>query len=167
MEELTNQIIGTQDDMEWWQMAIRAFVIFVVAIFLVRISNKRIFGKHSAFDIVMGIMLGSILSRAITGNSPFFLTILAATVLVLMHRTMGLLSWRFDWFGTTVKGHNQELVRDGEIIWSVMDEKNISHKDLHEAMRLNGSVIDVKDVKVARLERSGDISIVPYDDISY
>ncbi|MGK7392578.1 MAG: DUF421 domain-containing protein [Candidatus Cyclobacteriaceae bacterium M2_1C_046] len=164
MEELSNQIIGTQHHMEWWQISIRAFIIFLVAIFLVRISNKRIFGKHSAFDIVMGIMLGSILSRAITGNSPFFLTILAATVLVLMHRAMGVIAWKYDWFGTRVKGRHQELIREGEIQWHVMDEKNISHEDLHEALRLNGQVLDVKKVKAARLERSGDISVIPYED---
>lgn len=72
MQEFIYQIIGAENDIKWWQMAIRAFIVFLVAIVLIRIGNKRIFGKYSSFDIVLGIILGSILSRAITGNLLFF-----------------------------------------------------------------------------------------------
>lgn len=164
MEEVIYQLIGTKDDIEWWQMAIRAFIIFIVAIFLVRISNKRIFGKHSAFDIVLGIMLGSILSRAITANSPFFSTILAATVLVLLHRLMGFIAWKYDWFGSLVKGNHQMLIDNGKVNWDTMAKKNISRRDLEEALHMQGNVLDIDNIQYAFLERSGDISVIPKKD---
>ncbi|MTI27647.1 DUF421 domain-containing protein [Fulvivirga kasyanovii] len=141
-------------------MAVRALIVFVIAVTLIRVSNKRIFGKFTSFDIVLGIILGSILSRAITANSPFVPTICAATVLVLLHRLMGLLAFRYDWFGALVKGHHQMLVKDGEIIWKQMSLQNISKKDLEEAMRNAGNTTDISAVKYAFLERSGDISII-------
>lgn len=160
MEDFALHIIGTENDIEWWQMAIRAFVVFVIAVALIRISNKRIFGKLTPFDIVLGIILGSILSRAVTANSPFIPTICAATVLVLLHRLMGLLAYRYDWFGALVKGHRQMLVKDGEIVWKEMSRQNISKRDLQEAMRNTGNTTDISEVKYAFLERSGDISVI-------
>jgi len=84
--DLYHDIIGiNQSGLEWWQMAIRAVVVFFITILLVRVGATRIFGNNSAFVIVMGIILGSILSRAITCNSPFIPTILAAFVLIFLH----------------------------------------------------------------------------------
>lgn len=161
MEEIIHQVIGSEGDINWWQMTIRSVIIFIVSIILVRISNKRIFGKHSAFDIVMGIVLGSIMSRAITGNSPFFETILAATVLVLLHRLMGFLAWHSDWFGNLIKGHHQMLIENGKVDWDMMKRKNISRNDLEEAIRDRGNLDSFEQVKKAMLERSGSISIIP------
>lgn len=164
MEDHIRQILGSENDIEWWQMALRALIVFIIAVALIRLSNKRIFGKLTSFDIVIGIILGSILSRAITANSPFIPTICAATALVLLHRLMGLLAYRYDWFGTLVKGHHQMLVRDGEILWKQMSMQNISRKDLEEAMRSAGSTTDINAVKYAFLERSGGISVILKDE---
>lgn len=163
IQDYIDRVIGTESDIEWWQMAIRAFLIFIIAVIIIRISNKRIFGKYSAFDIVLGIILGSILSRAITANSPFFPTIIAAVVLVLMHRVLGLLSYKIKGFGTFIKGHRQVLVKDGEIQWDQMLRQSISRKDLEEAVRIRTNVTDFSLVKYAYLERSGDISVILKD----
>lgn len=137
---------------------------FAVAVTIIRISNKRIFGKHSAFDIVLGIILGSILSRAITANSPFFPTIIAATVLVLLHRLLGLLAYKSDWLELLVKGHHEMLIKNGQIQWEQMSRLNISRDDIDEAMRKEGNTVNIESVKYEFLERSGDISIILKDD---
>lgn len=160
MNDLVHRIIGTQQEIAWWQMAIRAIIVFIVATALLRISNKRIFGKYSSFDIVIDIILGSILSRAITANAPFFATIIASIVLVFLHRFLGLLAWKNDFFEDLVKGRHQMLVKEGRIRWKEMARHNISRKDLEEAMRRVGHTSEVEKVKYAFLERSGDISII-------
>jgi uncharacterized membrane protein YcaP (DUF421 family) len=56
----------------------------------VRLGSKRFLGQTSAFDTIVGIMLGSIMSRAINSSAPFFPTLIAGVVLVghacLAHR---------------------------------------------------------------------------------
>ncbi len=42
-----------------------------------------------------------------------------------------------------------------------MRKTNISEKDLPEDLRLNGMVADPAEVKMARLERDGKISMIP------
>jgi hypothetical protein len=54
------------------QMALRAVVVYVATVFMVRLGKKRFMGQGTAFDLILGIMLGSTVSRAITGTAPFF-----------------------------------------------------------------------------------------------
>lgn len=157
-----NWALGIEADrLEAWQMGLRAAVVYPLGIAFVRIAEKRFIGKFSAFDVIMGIMIGSILSRAITGSSPFFATLAAALVLVFMHYLFASLSYHLDWFGNLVKGSGRTLVIEGEIKWEAMRRSHISEKDLMGALRENGRLDDVSQVKLARLERSGNISIIP------
>ena len=162
--EYIRLIIGDDDGgVNWWQMCIRGVIVFLVAIFMLKISNKRIFGKHSAFDIVLGIILGSILSRAITGNSPFFPTIFTGFVMVFMHRFMAVITFKTDSMGKFFKGKPSVLVENGEILWENMKKNNISRNDLIEAMHIRGQVTDLNKIREAHIERNGDISIILYD----
>jgi uncharacterized membrane protein YcaP (DUF421 family) len=149
------------DSVAIWQMALRALLVYLAAIVLVRLGEKRFLGKYAALDFILGFMLGSVLSGAVTGSTPFFETIIGgALALVLIHWLFALLSFHSDRFGDLVKGSERVLVRDGAIDWDSMQTAHISRKDLLAALRLNGQLDEVEKVKEARLERSGDISIL-------
>lgn len=149
------------DNLSIWQIGLRGFIIYVTAILLVKIGEKRFMGKNTAFDMILGIILGSVLSRAITGNAPFFPTIGAGLVLVGVHWLFSVISFRSDWFGTLIKGSARVLVEDGEILWDNMRRSHISRKDLEMALYTTGRVTELAQVKTARFERSGDISVIP------
>ena len=42
------------------QMALRALVIFVVGLVMVRLGDKRFLGRSTAFDALLAIILGSV-----------------------------------------------------------------------------------------------------------
>lgn len=159
-----HDIIGPNStDITWWQMAVRAVVIFLFTIVLIRSGKKRAFGKNTSLDIVLGVILGSILSRAITGSAPLFPTMGAAFVLVGLHWILAKIAFHSDAFGTAVKGDATCLVRDGEIQWEVMRASHITINDLEEAIRQSGERPDTGGIQAAYLERSGDISVIPRD----
>lgn len=135
--------------------------VYVTAILFVKIGEKRFMGKNTAFDMILGIILGSVLSRAVTGNVPFLPTLGAGALLVGVHWLFSVLSFHSDWFGVLVKDRERVLVQDGEILWENMRKSHISRKDLEMALYLNGNVTDSSQVKEARFERSGDISVIP------
>ncbi|MBD1398364.1 DUF421 domain-containing protein [Pontibacter sp. JH31] len=144
-------------------MSIRAVLVFIAALLIIQVGNKRIFGKHTAFDIVLGIIYGSILSRAITGNSPFWPTLAAALTLVLLHRFFAFMAYNTSgFFGPFIKGDPVCLIKDGKIQEDELKKHSLTEKDLNEALR-SGGVTDAKDVAYGFLERSGDISIVKKD----
>jgi len=160
--ELFYTIIGPDNtQITWWQMGVRAVIIFIVAIFVLRFGDQRIFGKSSAFDIVLGIILGSILSRTITGNAPFLETTFVAFLLVGLHYILAVLSFKFTRFGRYVKGRAIELIKEGNLQKNNMRRTNITYNDLCEACRKN-KIESVEDVKTAFLERSGEISLIPF-----
>lgn len=162
MEELIDTTLGIgSDGLLWWQMSIRAIVVFIVALTIVRVGNNRVFGKHTAFDIILGIIYGSVLSRAITGNSPFFPTLAAALVLVLLHRLLAVVAYHSSFgFGNFVKGKPKVLIKDGIVQQDALKRNSITENDLKEAIRKSGCEADLSKVNTAYLERSGDISII-------
>lgn len=151
------------DELTLGQMALRALIVYVAALAMVRAGEKRFLGKSTAFDVVLAIVFGSVVSRAITGSSPFFPTLGAGAVVVGLHWLFAACAFRSDRFGTLIKGEPRLLVRDGAIRWAAMRRSNISRDDLLGALRTAGRVADVEDVREARLERSGDISVLRAD----
>jgi len=149
----------------WWQMSIRAILIFASALILIRFSRKRVFGKNTSFDIVLGVILGSILSRALTGNARFFPTLAAAITLVALHMLLSRLAFRNRWLGHLVKGTDNQLGKEEEIQWEAMKRSSIIQHDLQEAARIKGSVMDLDKVRAAFIERSGDISVIKKEEL--
>ena len=143
------------------QMSLRALVVFLVAISLVRLGNKRFLGKNTPLDIILAVIFGSTISRAITGNAPFVPTLVASLVLVLVHWALAALSFHVPGVGTLVKGHERTLIRDGALQWDALRKAHITEHDVHEALRTKGHAADIDAVESAHLERSGEISIIP------
>ena len=141
------------------EMALRALIIYVVTLAIVRLGKKRFMGSGTAFDMIVGVMLGSMASRALTGNAPMVSTMVGAAVLVGLHWLFSGIALRWEGFGTLVKGHDRLIVRDGEADRHKMRKAHITDHDLNEDLRSQG--LDTLDkVKEARLERSGRLSVV-------
>jgi uncharacterized membrane protein YcaP (DUF421 family) len=142
-------------------MALRTMLIYAFTLAIVRLGSKRFFSDATAFDVIVSIMLGSIMSRAINGSAPFLPTLFAGAALIGMHWLFAVLAYRTDWFGSLVKGEPILLVRDGEIQQQGMRRGRLSHRDLAEALRMQGKAPDVTKIRLAYLERNGRISMVP------
>jgi uncharacterized membrane protein YcaP (DUF421 family) len=166
LKQALNWLIGLElenKDINALQMSLRAVIVFFIAIIMLRIGNKRFMGKNTALDVMLGIVFGSTVSRAITGNAPFFPTLAASLVLVLLHWTLAAIAFRSQGFSNAIKGRNRLLVRAGEIQWDEMRKGHIAEDDLKEAMRNQGKQPEIKEVRSAHLERNGDISIITKD----
>jgi uncharacterized membrane protein YcaP (DUF421 family) len=86
----------------------------------------------------------------------------AMAFLLLNFRSELCITWlgcRFHRVGKLLKGEPVKLVDSGALQKSAMDRHSISEHDLHEDMRVAGNIDDLKKVKIAQLERSGEISV--------
>jgi uncharacterized membrane protein YcaP (DUF421 family) len=160
-KELVVYVLGIgQQDLDVLQMTVRALVVYPLGIAMVHLGDKRFLGGIAAFDFLMAIIIGSILSRAISGSAPFVPSIAASFALVLAHRGFAALGFRWAGFAKLVKGSPRQLVRDGEILWHEMRRSAIGEEDLREAVRHHGRTISLDDVDQAFLERNGEISVI-------
>jgi len=146
------------------QIAVRGIIVFIVSLTMVRLGDKRFLSKKTAFDAILGLILASMLARAVNGSAAFWPTLGGGFILVGLHRLIAFASRRWHGFGILVKGTSDLVVRDGEILEAGMRRNDLSMHDLEEDMRLKGRVDDIKKIKVAYAERDGHISVVPQSD---
>lgn len=154
-----------EDTLSIFHILLRCIIIYIIGIALVKIGKKRFLGKFAAFDTILAIIIGSLLSRAIT-QPDYFLEILAACLLlILIHRAFAMLAAYTSWFGNWIKGDDRVILKDGEVLWDAMKKSGLSEQDLIQSLRLNAHTMEVSKIKTARLERNGDISVIMRDDI--
>jgi uncharacterized membrane protein YcaP (DUF421 family) len=139
---------------------VRTVVVYAFALAAVRIGKKRFLSQASAFDVIVAIMLGSIMSRAVEGSASFGPTLLSGAVLVGTHWLLAALSSRLDSFGPLVKGRATMLVRDGRVDHEALRESGVSEQDLEQAIRLKIGETEPSHVRLACLERNGSISVI-------
>jgi uncharacterized membrane protein YcaP (DUF421 family) len=151
---------GKATELTLLNISLRGFVIFIVGLALVRIGDRRSLAEKTAFDAIFIVLVGSMLSRAINGTAPFFTTIAAGFTLMIIHRLFAFAAFKSHWFGKIIKGQPLTLVRNGEMDWEKMKQALVSKHDLDEDLHLGAKTEDVATIKVARLERSGDISFI-------
>lgn len=153
-------LFGTGKDLSAPQMAARALVMFFITLALIRITSMRAFGHKSAFDAILVIMLGAVLSRAISGASPFWPTVAAGAVLVSVHRAVAFATARWTWLENALKGKECVLYRNGEFSWDAMRRVGISRADLDEAVRAHAGEASLAAVAQINMETSGQLSVI-------
>lgn len=142
------------------QMSLRAALVFLMAGAIIRMGNKRFMGKSTALDVMLGIIFGSVVSRAITGTAPFFPAMAAGATLVLFHWLISAGAFHSPRVGWWFKGEDRELVKNGVLNRQALQRSHITEADLHEALRRHGESPDITRIKSAHLERNGDISLL-------
>jgi uncharacterized membrane protein YcaP (DUF421 family) len=141
------------------QIAARAAIVYLGGLIIVRIGKSRLISRTTSLDVILGFILGSLLSRGITGHASISGTILASSVIVAVHWVLTAVACRSHGFGTFFKGNSELVVEDGRILRAPMRHSHISDHDLFEQMRLRG-YDDIAQVRAAYKERNGEISVL-------
>lgn len=179
--QFLDRLLGlSADNISVWQMCMRAVFVYVSALLMVRaLGDRRFAGKYATFDVIIGIMLGATLSRAISGSSPFFPTLLSAFALVAMHRLLSAAAFQFVWLERWIKGGPRLLIKDGKVNKRTLRQTHLTSQDLEVVMRSQGTFANLpstdhnsdysephqswqqleKQIEIATLEPNGSINI--------
>src|SRR5437870_509690 len=114
------------------QIAVRGIIVFVITLVMVRLGDKRFLSKKTVFDAILGLILASMLARAVNGSAAFWPTLGGGFVLVGLHRLIAFSSRRWHKFGILVKGTSDLVIRDGQVIEAGMRRNDLSEHDLQE-----------------------------------
>jgi uncharacterized membrane protein YcaP (DUF421 family) len=161
LKHLGETVLGLGEkptDLTILQTSCRAAVIFFAALLMLRLAHKRFFAQKNSVDVLLALILASTISRAINGSAPFFGTIAAGFVMVLMHNALTRLAFKSKAVGNFSKGRAFVLVQDGRIDEEALRAHHVSRNDLEEDLRLKKGSEDLQQVQKAVLERSGEIS---------
>lgn len=152
-------LFGHGPNLYWWQECARAAVIFVYGLVLVRVAGRRAFGKWSALDIVVSIIIGSNLSRALTGSAELWGTLAATTLLMLLHWVCAQAAARSSRASRILEGHPIPLGSNGRVDDHGLVRHGVSQADLAEALRSAG-LDDPRGAREIVLEPSGKLVLL-------
>jgi uncharacterized membrane protein YcaP (DUF421 family) len=162
--QLLVSIFGEGRDLSVLQMSFRAVVVFLLALLMLRITGQRTFGQKTAVDQVVMIILGAVLSRGVTGSSPFLPVICASFVIVLFHRFLAWIVLFNHSLNDLVKGKEIKLFENGNYLRDHMKKCMVTEKDIEESVRIEINEDDLTNVRSISMERCGSISIVKKED---
>jgi uncharacterized membrane protein YcaP (DUF421 family) len=155
-------LFGGMKDLTLAQECARAVVIFAYGLLMLRLSGRRTFAQMSAVDLIISIVVGSNLSRAMTGGVPFWGTLAAVAVLVALHLVLAYAVSRSSRLSRWIEGGPITLAMDGVIDEGARIRCKISMADLDESLRDKGldGLNEINKAKKLVLEPSGKISAV-------
>jgi uncharacterized membrane protein YcaP (DUF421 family) len=159
-------IFGGMKDLTLGQECARAVLIFFYGLGMLRLSGRRTFAQMSAVDLVISIIIGSNLSRAMTGGIPFWGTLASVIVLVVLHLILAFGVAHSPRLARWVEGDPVILSRDGEILEGARLSYKISLADLDESLREKGldGLAELGKTRKLVLEPSGKISVIKKED---
>lgn len=157
--EFIRELIGPDQGANTQQLCVRAVLLLAYGILCVRIAGRRTFAHYTPLDIVVALIVGSNISRVMTGKADVVPTLTATLLLVVLHRLLAWASLRWSWLPRLIKSQPIVVIRDGKINDAALKRANLSIKDLYEAIRSEQAETP-KDVKLATVESSGKVSVV-------
>jgi uncharacterized membrane protein YcaP (DUF421 family) len=158
--ETFRMLIGPDEGANAYQLSVRAVLLFAFGVACIRIAGRRTFAQYSPLDIIVALIVGSNISRVMTGKAAFFPALSATLVLVVLHRILALGTLHWGWLSWLVKARPLRIVTDGAIDRHALRRANISEEDLNEAIRME-QFEHPDDIFAATLEGGGKISVVP------
>ena len=158
--DVIRSVIGPDESAEPWQICVRAVVVFAFGLACLRIAGRRTFAQATPLDIFIAIVVGSNLSRVMTGKASFFGGLAATLLLVILHRLLAMATLRWNVLASWIKSAPAVLVEDGRVDREALARHGLSQQDLEEGLRME-QIADCADVRLATLEGGGTISVVP------
>lgn len=158
--DMIQSVIGAdKPTIAWWQMGVRGVIVFVVGLALMRIASARTFTRGSPLETVVAVVIGSNLSRALAGTTPFWPMLGVSVLIVALHGLLAHGTMRSKTLAFLVKRPPIALVRNGKVDREALAREGIDQGDVDASLREHG-LTALEDVKLAMLERDGKISVV-------
>jgi uncharacterized membrane protein YcaP (DUF421 family) len=145
----------------WWEIVLRAALIYVVLFALIRIAGKREVGELSPFDLVFLLVIAEQASQALSGGDK---SILGAGIGLVTMFTLNLavtyLTARIPRAERVLEGKPRFLVAGGKVDYETMRREAVSKNELLAALRDKGC-LRPSQADWAVLETDGTISVRP------
>ncbi|WP_099560780.1 DUF421 domain-containing protein, partial [Stenotrophomonas maltophilia] len=146
--------------MPWWEFILRAVVVYVVVLGMVRLGGKRALGQITPFDVLLIVLLGNAVQNALLGtDTSLGGGLLLAATLILLNYGVGWLTTRNRRMERLIEGEPTVIARDGRLFEAVLRRELISRADFDAALRQQGG-LQIEDVQIALLETTGNITII-------
>jgi uncharacterized membrane protein YcaP (DUF421 family) len=146
-------------DLPWWEFILRAGVVYLTLLAMVRISGKRTVGQFTPFDLVVVMLLSEAVSGSINGQDGSLPGgLIAAATLIALDVLIGIGTSRSRRFDAAMQGNPVLVGRDGVIYENVLKRERVPRSDVEKALR--DADCEIEDMRMAILEADGNINVM-------
>ncbi|WP_374672981.1 DUF421 domain-containing protein [Ideonella sp.] len=143
----------------WWELPLRAAIIYLALLVMVRVSGKRTVGQFTPFDLLVVMLLSEGVSNSLSGGDDSVPGgLLVAATLLALSSAVGWLSARNKAVEKFVDGEPVLIGRDGRWFPEVLKRNRLSQSDVEESLR--EADCELSQMRCAFLEADGKISIL-------
>ena len=144
----------------WWEFIVRGIVVYAVLLLLLKIGGRKQIGQLSPFDLVLLLILSNAVQNSMNaGDNSLIGGLISAVTLVIINWLMDVTTSRNRKFSEFIEGKPEVIVHNGKVYENILKQQNISHDELHAAIRKSG-ILELSDVHYAVLEATGGISVI-------
>ncbi len=139
---------------------IRAIIIYVIVLIVMRLMGKREIGQLQPFELVISIMIADLASIPMADiGVPIFNGIVPILGLLCMHLVITVLNIKSVNIRKITCGKPTILMHRGKIDEEALKRERFTVSELQERLRVK-DVFNLGDVEYAILETNGEISII-------
>jgi uncharacterized membrane protein YcaP (DUF421 family) len=142
-----------------WPVAGRTVLIYLLMLLMIRLLGRRTIGNLTAFDMLIALIMGDLAGDAIYGDVSLANAVTAIGSLSALHYLNSWFAYSVRGAGKLVEGEPTLIVKDGRLQRDGMRVERMSEKEVLGELRLEG-IEDVSQVKEARVERDGQVSVI-------
>ena len=145
----------------WWELILRAVVVYLFLLVLLRLTGKRQVGQLAPFDLVLLLVLSNAVQNSMNaGDNSLIGGLVSASTLVGLNFVVGYATFRSKRLERLIEGRPEVLIHDGKLYEKVMARAQLTHHELDAALRQAGCA-HVGEVHYAMLENNGSITVIP------
>jgi uncharacterized membrane protein YcaP (DUF421 family) len=140
---------------------IRGAIVYLFLLIVFRISGKRTLSEATTFDLVLLLIISETTQQAMvdgdhsmTNGAILILTLVGFDIL------LSLLKQWIPSLDAVMDGTAVILIRHGKVLKERLRRERIDVNDILEAAREQRGLVDLDQIDMAILERSGQISII-------
>lgn len=144
----------------WWEFVLRAGLVYLFLLVLLRLTGKRQVGQLSPFDLVLLLVLSNAVQNSMNaGDNTLLAGFILAASLVALNRLVGWISFRSRGAAKLLEGSPVLLVHNGVLNEAKLTAERLTHHELMAALRQAG-LTELSQVHVAILEPTGRIDVI-------
>ena len=151
----------TIDVFPWWHLVVRAAVVYVFVLVILRVTGKRQVGQLAPFDLVLLLILSNAVQNSMNGGDNSITGgLISATTLVVINWCVGWLVYRSKRIEALVEGRPVVLVHNGVVDHQALQGVQMTMHELNASLRAGGCA-GPEDVRFAVLENNGHVAVIP------
>jgi uncharacterized membrane protein YcaP (DUF421 family) len=154
------ELFGGASGLGW--VAVKAVLLFAVAVIGLRLGERRTLAQLSAFDFAVAVAIGAIIGRGATASDTSFATSAIALVTLLVTHRVVAIGRRYSRVVRLIDHPPRVLVARGELQRKELARAGLTAADVSALLREHG-VGDLGQVGYLLYETRGAVTVIGVD----